>query len=436
MASAHPGSTTASGIEQDEEISRRRGRAEVRARREADVRARRDEAGPWRERRQLTTSPSVDPLSTTISSSCGLELVEQPRQRDAEVSQGIVGHDHRRERYGRHEAARLHALRLRLRELLHLPATTVTWTDRRSRPMKALFQDPLGPDTALHSLSLEEFARTGRGGNNFDLLRLIAAVSVILGHSFDLLNLLQPFPHLSGLSWGSLGVLIFFSISGFLVTRSWDNTPRVGLFVVNRALRLMPGLIVALSLTALVLGPLVSVLPLHTYLNDPATKGYVFSNATLQSDWTLPGVFVHNVYPVAVNGPLWTLPLEVKAYAILLLCGLLGLAVRWRPVMIIIAVYAVLAADNSVRSSLPGANDFVALLVQIPIPKSLVTAAAVGSFTIYALLFGSFAVGATLYWLRRWIPANWPLAESRWPSAPACRFSGARSPGWRSWSSC
>ena len=55
------------------------------------------------------------------------------------------------------------------------------------------------------------------------------------------------------------------------------------------------------------------------------------------------------------------------------------------------------------RSSLPGANDFVALLVQIPIPKSLVTAAAVGSFTIYALLFGSSAVGATLYWLRRWI---------------------------------
>jgi peptidoglycan/LPS O-acetylase OafA/YrhL len=287
---------------------------------------------------------------------------------------------------------------------------TVTSTDQRSRLRRARRRDPLGPDSALHSFRLVEFARTGRGGNNFDLLRLVAAAAVILAHSFDLLNVPEPFPHLTGLSWGTLGVLVFFSISGFLVTRSWDNTPRLGLFVLNRALRLMPGLIVALLLTALVLGPLVSSLPLHTYLNDPATKGYVFSNATLQSDWVLPGVFVHNVYPIAVNGSLWTLPLEVKAYTILLLCGLLGLAVRWRPVMIIVAVYAVVAVDNSWRSSLPGGNRFVALLFQIPSPKPIVTAAAAGSFTIYALLFGSFAVGATLYWLRRWIPANWPLA--------------------------
>lgn len=287
---------------------------------------------------------------------------------------------------------------------------TVTSTDWRSRLRRTRRRDPLRSDSAPRSLRLEQFARTGRGGNNFDLLRLLAAAFVILGHSFDLLNLPEPFPHLPGLSWGTLGVLVFFSISGFLVTRSWDYTPRLGLFVLNRALRLMPGLIVALLLTALVLGPLVTALPVHAYLNDPGTKGYIFNNAMFQSTYQLPGVFLHNVYPAAVNGSLWTLPVELKAYTILLLCGLLGLAVHWRPVMIAFAVYAVLAVDDSVRSSLPGANEFVALLVQIPIPKPEVTAAAVGEFTIYALLFGSFAVGATLYWLRRWIPASWPLA--------------------------
>jgi peptidoglycan/LPS O-acetylase OafA/YrhL len=113
---------------------------------------------------------------------------------------------------------------------------------------------------------LEEAAEAGRGQNNFDLLRLLAAGCVLLGHSFDLLVRHQPFFKLENVSWGAIGVLVFFCVSGFLVARSWDTGPRVLAFAIKRALRLLPALAVALLLTAFVLGPLVTNLPVPTYL--------------------------------------------------------------------------------------------------------------------------------------------------------------------------
>jgi peptidoglycan/LPS O-acetylase OafA/YrhL len=260
------------------------------------------------------------------------------------------------------------------------------------------------------ALTLAQLSDRGRQTNNFDLLRLLAAGLVLFGHSFDLLRFPEPFPDLAGLSWGTLGVIIFFSISGFLVSRSWDRTPRPSVFLINRALRLIPALIVALLLSTLVLGPLLTVLPLGAYIGNLGTAGYVVNNATMHSDWHLPGVFLHNVYPTAVNGSLWTLPLEVKAYVMVVLAGAIGLAMRRRSVMIGIAVYAVLAAIDPIRSSLPGGDQFVALLTNMHLSRTTVSAAANGQSTIYAILLGSFTIGAALYWLRRWLPVNWPLA--------------------------
>jgi len=91
------------------------------------------------------------------------------------------------------------------------------------------------PDRPAISARLDQLAGSGRGQNNFDLLRLIAATAVVFGHSFDLLKVGEPFPSLLGLSWGTFGVLIFFSISGFLVARSWDKEPRLGAFAAKRA---------------------------------------------------------------------------------------------------------------------------------------------------------------------------------------------------------
>ena len=57
-------------------------------------------------------------------------------------------------------------------------------------------------------------------------------------------------------SLGGIGLLIFFSISGFLVAESWQRDPHILRFALRRMLRIWPGLAVAVALTVCVLGPL------------------------------------------------------------------------------------------------------------------------------------------------------------------------------------
>src|SRR3954470_23246436 len=123
-------------------------------------------------------------------------------------------------------------------------------------PPRGVDAGPLSrPRRGVRSLMLDRLATEGRSRNNFDVLRLIAAMLVLFAHSFDLLGRPEP---LGYLGWGDVGVTIFFAISGFLVARSWALNPRLGPFAAKRALRLMPGLIVAVLFCALVLGPIMT----------------------------------------------------------------------------------------------------------------------------------------------------------------------------------
>ncbi|MGO4377458.1 acyltransferase family protein [Pseudoduganella sp. RAF53_2] len=97
--------------------------------------------------------------------------------------------------------------------------------------------------------------------NAFDVLRMTAAAAVLYSHSFPLLGLPEPEP-LPGLTWGRLAVAVFFGISGFLVAQSWESDSHGLRFLARRALRIFPGLLVLALLSALVLGPAVTVLPL------------------------------------------------------------------------------------------------------------------------------------------------------------------------------
>lgn len=178
--------------------------------------------------------------------------------------------------------------------------------------------------------------------NNFDALRLLAAASVIFSHSFLVAQGTQdrePLIRLTGNQsiLGLCGVFVFFAISGFLVTQSWERTGSTPRYLLKRCLRIFPGLIVALVLSAFVLAPIVTTLPPGSYFARPEPYRYVASNALLSvKAHELPGVlFANNPVGLEINGSLWTLRHEFLMYLMVMTLGLTRLLNAWTCVALV-----------------------------------------------------------------------------------------------------
>ncbi len=158
---------------------------------------------------------------------------------------------------------------------------------------------------------------SSKEANNFNLLRLLASLMVVYGHSFQLF-----FPNgyrdIIPLSSGEWAVNGFFFISGILITQSYFKSETYR-FWIMRSFRIWPALIVCIFLTAFVIGPIVTTHTLNEYFASPLLKRYVLNITLLRGymNQILPGVFTHNYEDKLVNGSLWTLPYEVLCYALL-----------------------------------------------------------------------------------------------------------------------
>jgi peptidoglycan/LPS O-acetylase OafA/YrhL len=178
-------------------------------------------------------------------------------------------------------------------------------------------------------------AVAGSRENNFDVLRLFAAGLVLFGHSFPLSGRNDPFhPH----TIATVGVEIFFVISGFLVTKSWLSDPSFRRFLAKRVRRILPGLLCAVSVTAIVIGPIFGLAA------PAASLHYAESNVLLLAQLpTLGRAFSSNPLH-AVNGSLWTLPVEVSAYVYLAVFAVAGLLMRRAAVGVAVGVALALNA--------------------------------------------------------------------------------------------
>lgn len=161
--------------------------------------------------------------------------------------------------------------------------------------------------------------------SGFDYLRLLLAAAVVVLHSFG-----SSYGAAVDLQiWGTANrifaapiLLMFFALSGFLVTGSLKRNPSVSSFVTLRVLRLVPALAVEVLLSALVLGPLLTEIPLSEYFSSREFLHY-FGNIVGRIRLFLPGVFSDN--PVAfVNISLWTIPFELECYLALIALWLSG----------------------------------------------------------------------------------------------------------------
>lgn len=182
--------------------------------------------------------------------------------------------------------------------------------------------------------------------NNFNLIRLLAAMAVLVSHCFPLATgtrTTEPFLVQLNMTVGSVAVDVFFLTSGFLVTASLLARQNAFEFFAARVLRILPGLWVMLLLLVFVLGGAMTSLPLRDYLDSSGVYMYLARSGTLilGVGRELPGVFESNPYSREVNGPLWTLPYEVKMYGLLLVTWLaLSLAGRRRPTLFKWTIFA------------------------------------------------------------------------------------------------
>lgn len=159
--------------------------------------------------------------------------------------------------------------------------------------------------------------------NNFDFIRLLAASMVVFSHSFYLLATPQrplgesePLVFLTGgqMTFGVLGVWIFFAISGYLITRSLLRSTSYATYFTKRSLRIFPALIVDIVIAAFIWGPIVTTLTLTEYFSSYGTYRYLLNVNLYRIVYELPGVFTTNPLPNFVNGSLWTLPFEFTCY--------------------------------------------------------------------------------------------------------------------------
>lgn len=192
--------------------------------------------------------------------------------------------------------------------------------------------------------------------NNLNALRLASAWMVLYSHGFSLAGKPPPV-FLSWVPLGPFGVYVFFIVSGYLVAESWSRDPNVLRFFVRRALRIFPGLAVCILLTTFLLGPILTTLPLVDYFSDPQTRRYI-KNIGLYIAYSLPGVFSGNVYPGAVNGSIWSLPIEFSMYIGIAFIGFLrGGRYSFLVLAVVFALTAYLWANRSVDSVIFFASD-------------------------------------------------------------------------------
>lgn len=171
--------------------------------------------------------------------------------------------------------------------------------------------------------------------NNIGALRFIGATLVLFGHGFVLCggkhSAIDPISALVrkytpfNVGLPGIGVMLFFVLSGYLITASYQKRQNLIEFTVARLLRIYPALFLAVLFCVFGIGLWITSLPMREYLLHPLTWKYFFGNATLiEFRSHLPGVFTTNPFAGGVNGSLWTLPVELHMYIMVALAGVLG----------------------------------------------------------------------------------------------------------------
>ena len=148
--------------------------------------------------------------------------------------------------------------------------------------------------------------------NNFDLVRLIAAAQVAITHGLSHLDVNAS--HNPALAWISYlpGVPVFFFVSGFLISKSYETTVTLADYSINRVLRIYPALIVCTAFS------LAAVYASGYFAQQAVAAGSVigwFLAQTTILQFYNPD-FLRGFGVGVMNGSLWTIAVELQFYVL------------------------------------------------------------------------------------------------------------------------
>ncbi len=174
--------------------------------------------------------------------------------------------------------------------------------------------------------------------NNFDLIRLLAAIQVAFVHGYEhfgihqnqwLISVLSMFP----------GVPIFFVVSGFLISASLERSSSIKSYIKNRFLRIYPALwgcfIISVLTIFIFFKPQCSVTEFLKWVIAQVTIGQFYNPDFLRGY----GVGV-------VNGSLWTIPVELQFYIILPFIYIVFNGIKWNNVFITLFIIVLVIVNQ------------------------------------------------------------------------------------------
>jgi peptidoglycan/LPS O-acetylase OafA/YrhL len=218
--------------------------------------------------------------------------------------------------------------------------------------------------------------------NNFDFLRLLFALFVVIDHSYVL----------SGVK--ALGVLTyialngFFAISGFLIFKSIQKTDSLISFYWRRILRIYPALIVVTLLTVL-LAPFVYHNDQISYWHNKTVWQYFVGSLSLFTTHVrIDGVFENNPYKNFINGSLWTIGYEVTMYVFFSCLFFFRKNSSATKSILIISFFVLSAANVFFYVSPPHSNDIL-------IKPKLITE--IGNYYVCGALLACFKIDKSPY---------------------------------------
>jgi peptidoglycan/LPS O-acetylase OafA/YrhL len=191
--------------------------------------------------------------------------------------------------------------------------------------------------------------------NNFNLLRFVFAMLVVIAHAPQITDGnrdREPLFRLTqSMDLGQVAVDFFFILSGFLIVQSWKNAPDAAFFLEKRVRRIFPGFLVASLFCAVVVGPLLAP-GVGRYFANFNVPDFLVAAFTLQKPVT-PPLFTGSHHQL--NGSMWTIAPEFACYLSVIALGLIG-AVKnrhcWGAIAIIV-IAAYIAQRFGIALSMP-----------------------------------------------------------------------------------